>query len=103
LHHVLYRPHHGFETTGNLFISGSQAPHALALGVEILKQLVALIGKVTKLFLQVSERNGAFSSGKYLTDEILKLIDRRIKPLCCLLQSLGLSHGDFPSVQAPPA
>jgi hypothetical protein len=58
--------------------------------------LVALIGKVTKLFLQVSERNGPFSSGKYLTDEILKLINRRIKPLCCLLQSLGLSHGDFP-------
>jgi hypothetical protein len=91
-HQVLERYHDGLQPPGHFFVGGFETAGAVPFGIQFGKQPVALGGEEADLILQRRDRNAFVGFREDLPQEALELIDRRVKPLGRLLQSVGLAH-----------
>ena len=96
-HHVFESPGHGLKPAGNLIVGRLEAPDTAALGLQIDEKLIALVGQKTYLLLKNPGGGVAVSIVKNLLQATFKLINGRIEPPRCLLQSLWFIHRVRPS------
>src|SRR4029453_4703112 len=95
-HHLLERPHDGFESLGHLIVRVHQAPHATLFRIELAEQPVALFGQEAHLLLQSGDGNTSLPFDEYAAQKNFQLVDSGSEALGSLLQSIRLTHRAAP-------
>src|SRR4029079_12484433 len=95
-HHFLERPHHRFESLGDLVVRVHQAPHATLLRIEFNEQAVALFGQEAHLLLQRGDGNTTLPFDEYAAQKDFQFVDSGIESLGSPLQSIRLTHRAAP-------